>query len=149
MLLLSFPTKVCICIYPSNSPSFQGVSFESFQLLLCVRGDTVTVAVGAAEGLVEDVEAALALRPLHWTWEVKYQGWGWMGMDGDGWGWMGMDGDGGSLGEKRNWPATRQVAKPIQWSIVYWTRHFIEQGFSIKTWTYSTLIVTIAEWFSE
>jgi hypothetical protein len=37
--------------------------------------------------LVEDVEAALALRPLHWTWEVKYQGWGWMM-------------DGGSLGEK-------------------------------------------------
>ena len=88
MLLLSFPTKVCICIYPSNSPSFQGVSFESFQLLLCARGDTATVAVGAAEGLVEDVEAALALRPLRWTLEVKYQGWGWMGMD-DGWGFTG------------------------------------------------------------
>ena len=79
MLLLSFPTKVCICIYPSNSPSFQGVSFESFQLLLCARGDTATVAVGAADRCVE-----------RWKSSIK---------DGDGWGWM-MDG--GSLGEKKN-----------------------------------------------
>ena len=70
----------------SNSPSFQGVSFESFQLLLCARGDTATVArCGAAEGLVEDVEAALALRPLlieRGKSSIK---------DGGGWGWM-MDG---------------------------------------------------------
>ena len=63
--------------YLSQGPSFHGVSFKTFQLHLFCRSDRrhtaiATVAIGGAEGLVEDVEAALALGPFpRWKWGVS------------------------------------------------------------------------------